>query len=70
MNQDLAKHLNALVDAYGPSKLAGDPLSLVRPYPDPRDREVAGIVASSLAFGSARQVIRSGGTRSAAESVR
>jgi uncharacterized protein (TIGR02757 family) len=48
------------VAAYGSERLAGDPLSLVRPYGDPRDREVAGLVVAGLAFGSAKVVIRSG----------
>jgi uncharacterized protein (TIGR02757 family) len=57
--RSLETRLSALVAAYGPARLSRDPLSLVRPYPDDRDREVAGLVASSLAFGSVSQVLRS-----------
>ncbi len=35
-----------------PGRLDRDPLALVAAYPDVRDREVAGLVASVLAFGS------------------
>ena len=55
----LKARLDALVKAYGPAHLSGDPLSLVRPYQDPRDREVAGLIASALAFGNVKQVLRS-----------
>jgi uncharacterized protein (TIGR02757 family) len=54
----LRKRLDALVRRYSPF-LDRDPLSLVRPHPDPRDREVAGLVASGLAFGGVAQVMRS-----------
>jgi uncharacterized protein (TIGR02757 family) len=57
----IKQRLDALVEAYGPARLAGDPLSLVHRYDDPRDREVAGLVASGLAFGSATQIIRVAG---------
>jgi uncharacterized protein (TIGR02757 family) len=56
----LGRGLDLLAARYGPASLANDPLSLVRRYPDPRDREVAGLVAAGLAFGSVRQVLRSG----------
>jgi len=55
----LRRDLDRLVRAYGPDSLPGDPLSRVRRYADPRDREVAGLVASGLAFGSAVRACRS-----------
>jgi uncharacterized protein (TIGR02757 family) len=58
---ELARRLDRLVLRYGPESLDGDPLSLVRPYENPRDREVAGFLTAALAFGSAKQVIRSAG---------
>jgi uncharacterized protein (TIGR02757 family) len=39
-----------------PSFRSSDPVEFVHRYGDPRDREVAGIVASSLAFGSVKQI--------------
>jgi uncharacterized protein (TIGR02757 family) len=49
----------ALLLARGSGQLAHDPVSLVRPYPDPRDREVAGLVAASLAFGRVARILES-----------
>lgn len=59
--RDLRERLDALVAAYGPARLDGDPLSLARRYTDPRDREIAGLIAATLAFGSAKQIIRAAG---------
>jgi len=36
-----------------------DPLAPVLRYADPRDREVAGLIAASLAFGNVKQILRS-----------
>lgn len=58
----LRERLSALAESYGPARLSRDPLSLVRPYADGRDREVAGLVASSLAFGAVGQVLASAST--------
>jgi len=43
--------------AAGP-RLRRDPLALVVPFDDPRDREVAGLFASTLAFGSVDLILR------------
>ncbi|MCU0724443.1 MAG: TIGR02757 family protein [Planctomycetes bacterium] len=51
--------LEALVRTRGPARLASDPVSLVRPFANPRDREVAGLVAASLAFGRAPMILKS-----------
>ena len=40
------------------ARLERDPLALVRPYADVADREVAGLVASVLAFGSVDLIMR------------
>lgn len=39
-------------------RLRRDPLALVVEYPDPRDRELTGLVASTLAFGSVDLILR------------
>lgn len=36
-----------------------DPLQFLYAYPDPADREVVGLVSSSLAFGNVKQILRS-----------
>lgn len=39
--------------------ISPDPLQFVQAYPDPADREIAGMIASSLAFGNVSQILRS-----------
>ena len=40
------------------ARLRRDPLAVVVSYPDPADRELAGLVASTLAFGSVDLILR------------
>jgi uncharacterized protein (TIGR02757 family) len=42
-----------------PEYIEPDPVSTVRVYPDLLNREVAGVIASSLAYGRASQIVRS-----------
>ncbi|MBI4556779.1 MAG: TIGR02757 family protein [Candidatus Hydrogenedentes bacterium] len=42
-----------------PEYITPDPLQFVVGYPDVRDREIAGMIASSLAFGNIAQILRS-----------
>lgn len=49
----LAKNRRCYVDP--------DPLSFLYGYPDPRDREIVGFVASALAYGNVGQIIKSVG---------
>ena len=52
--------LEAVYQKYNrPDCIHPDPLELVRPYDDPMDREVAGIVAASLAYGRVEQILKS-----------
>lgn len=60
LRRPLARLLSRLAAVYGADRLASDPLSLVRRYPEARDREIAGIVVSGLAFGGVKQILRSG----------
>jgi uncharacterized protein (TIGR02757 family) len=55
----LKEYLDRLVVDYDHRFLATDPLALVRNYDDPPDREVAGLVASCLAYGSVPGIQRS-----------
>ncbi len=42
----------------GAERLMRDPLALVAPFTDPRDREIAGLFASTLAFGAVDLILR------------
>lgn len=55
----LAPVLDRLYHDYNRGDSAADPVHLVRPYPDPADREVAGFCAAALAFGRVSSVIAS-----------
>lgn len=48
---ELRPRLTALAAACGRGYLDTDPVGLVRRFDDPRDREVAGLIASGLAYG-------------------
>ncbi|HXW07188.1 MAG TPA: TIGR02757 family protein [Vicinamibacterales bacterium] len=51
--------LQELYDDYNSEDSAADPVHRVRPYADPRDREVAGFCAAALAFGRVASVLTS-----------
>ncbi len=52
--------LEGLYDAYThPDYVAPDPLQLVRRYADPRDQEVVGLIAATLAFGNVKTILAS-----------
>lgn len=54
------KHcLDLLADSYGARYLDSDPVELVHRYSSPEDREVAGFIVSSLAYGKASQIRKS-----------
>jgi len=59
----LGKRRQALEDLYGKYNrreyVHPDPLEFLYNYDDPRDREIVGLVASSLAYGRVRQILRS-----------
>lgn len=48
--------LDRLAEDYGPSFLDSDPVGIVHGYTGDTDREVAALVASSLAYGGASQI--------------
>lgn len=59
MNGKLLKDtLDALYAARSLRHLENDPLSFCHRYPDPRDREVVGLIASSLAYGNVKIILR------------
>lgn len=59
MSISLANRLDSLYADYNREESATDPVHLVRPFPDPADREIAGFCAAALAFGRVGSVINS-----------
>jgi uncharacterized protein (TIGR02757 family) len=55
----LKHHLEPLYSSFNHERSATDPIELVRPYQDPRDREIAGFIAAGLAFGNVVSVMQS-----------
>jgi uncharacterized protein (TIGR02757 family) len=51
--------LEQLYATYGVQHLDPDPLVVVREYSDPRDQEIVGLIAATLAFGGVRQIMKS-----------
>ncbi len=57
---ELRRGLDSLYAAYNrPEYIHPDPLELVLPYKRTEDQEVAGLIASSLAYGRVTQILRS-----------
>jgi uncharacterized protein (TIGR02757 family) len=55
----LRRHLDHFLDHFPREKhLSNDPVQFVRRYDDPRDREVAGLIASAFAYGNVKSVLR------------
>ena len=55
----LAMKLDRLYQDYNREDAASDPIQKVRPFTDPRDREIAGFCAAALAFGRVASVLQS-----------
>lgn len=55
---DIHSALNALYASRSAQHLGNDPLSFCHRYPDPADREIAAVVASSFAYGSIVIILR------------
>ncbi len=56
---ELAIVLNELDRAHGLQDLSPDPLEVVHEYTDPADRETTALIASCLAYGNVRQIVKS-----------
>ncbi len=54
----LKETLDNLYAARSPAHLANDPLSFCHRYRNPADREIAGLVASSFAYGNVKIILR------------
>jgi uncharacterized protein (TIGR02757 family) len=59
--EGLKAALDRLYTEYDRAAVIADPIELVRPYPDRRDREIVGFCAAALAFGRVASVIQSVG---------
>lgn len=55
---DIQATLDALYASRSPQHLGNDPLSFCHRYPDPVDREIAAVIASSFAYGSIVIILR------------
>ena len=53
----LRERLDALVTTFDISTITPDPLEVVLKYDDPRDQEVAGLIAAAFAYGRAGIVV-------------
>jgi uncharacterized protein (TIGR02757 family) len=58
----LRQRLDALVATFDVSTIEPDPLQLVLRYDDPRDQEIAGILAAAFAYGRAEIVVANVGS--------
>jgi len=58
-NQRLGTELDRLYHGFNAPNSLVDPIELVRPYTRGKDREVAGFIASALAFGNVTAVMAS-----------
>src|SRR5229473_6061817 len=56
-NELLHERLDALVATFDISTITPDPLQVVLRYDDPRDQEVAGLLAAAFAYGRADIVV-------------
>src|SRR5262249_42785158 len=55
----LKHHLDRFIDNFPREKhLSSDPVQFVHRYDNPRDREVAGLIASVFAYGNVKSVLR------------
>jgi len=60
MNPSLRQRLDDLYDAYNKREYVHpDPLEFLYDYSDIRDREIAGLIASALAYGRVAQILKS-----------
>ena len=55
----LKRPLDALCEMYDETFLSPDPLEMVRRFDRPEDLEIAGLIASSLAYGRVKQILYS-----------
>src|SRR5215831_6282690 len=55
----LKHHLDNFLDMFPKERhLSSDPVQFVHRYQDPRDREIAGLIAAVFAYGNVKSVLR------------
>jgi uncharacterized protein (TIGR02757 family) len=55
---DLKHHLDTFLEGFPKERrISADPVQFVHRYDDPRDREVAGIIASAFAYGNVKSIL-------------
>jgi uncharacterized protein (TIGR02757 family) len=55
---DLKHHLDAFLESFPRERhVSNDPVRIVHRYDDPRDREVAGLIASAFAYGNVKSIL-------------
>src|SRR3569832_948740 len=60
LGTNLRPFLNRIFERYhSPSYLGSDPLSVVRKFHEPKDRELAALFGALLAYGNVKQINRS-----------
>ena len=57
--KELKRHLDRLYRAFDLGFLSSDPLEFVHKYDDPADREIVGLIATSLAYGRVEGIKKS-----------
>ena len=61
-DSEVRAYLEALYRRYHRAAfISPDPIQLVRPFADPADREIAGLLVSSLAYGRVAMILRNAG---------
>jgi uncharacterized protein (TIGR02757 family) len=58
-SETLQETLDALYETRSTAHLANDPLSFCHRFQNPEDREIAGLIASSFAYGNVKIILRS-----------
>ena len=57
--EKLKAYLDSIYTKYHHSYLSPDPLEIVHRYRDPRDKEIVGLIASTLAYGKVELILKS-----------
>ncbi|MBI5682670.1 MAG: TIGR02757 family protein [Deltaproteobacteria bacterium] len=59
MNHKLKTLLNKLYKSFDINSISPDPLEFVHKFKDPKDKEITGLIASSLAYGKVEGILKS-----------
>lgn len=59
MNRNLKTYLNRLYNTFDKKSISPDPLEFLHKFDNPKDQEIAGLIASSLAYGKVERILKS-----------